>query len=286
VNLLYRRNVNQPQPSTAPFNNNRRPFPQYRDVTMISNGAGSRFHSLQLEAERKFSRGLYFQAGWSWAKQLAHGAGQPGDEGPVIQNAYDRQADWGDASLYRHRFVSSQIWELPFGQGRKWLSHWRGVPGHIVGGWQLAGITILNTGLQLTPTYTGRDVSNTNNVGGRPDRIADGNLPKDQRTIQRWFDAAAFVVPPANAGRFGNTGIGVLTGPGTVTVNLSATKTWRFGEQGRFEFCVSTTNALNHPNFGNPNVNISAPNSVGRITALQGRDAGPRNLMAGTRLEF
>jgi hypothetical protein len=286
VNLLYRRNVNQPLPSTVPFSNDRRPYPQFRDIIMVSNGAASRFHALQLEAERKFSQGVYFQVGWNWGKQLAHGTGQPGDEGPVIQNAYDRDADWGDASLYRHRFTSNYIWELPFGRGRKWLNDWRGVPAHVVGGWQLAGITILNTGLRLTPTYTGRDSSNTNNVGGRPDRISDGNLPKDQRTIHRWFDASAFAVPPVNAGRFGNSGIGVLTGPGSVIWNLAATKTLRFKEQGRVEFSLSATNVLNRPNFGNPNVNISAPNSVGRITSLQGRDAGPRTLMVGTRLDF
>jgi hypothetical protein len=285
VNLLHRRNVNQPLPSVVPFNNNRRPFPQYRNVIMLQNGAASTYHSLQLEAERKFSRGLYFQAGWSWAKLLAHGMGG-GDEGAVIENAYDRHSEWGDATFNRHRFVSNYIWELPFGPGRRWLNHWRGVPGHVVGGWQLAGITILQTGARLTPTFTGRDPSNTNNVGGRPDRIADGNLPTGERTISRWFDASAFVVPPVNAGRFGTSGLGVLEGPGSVIWNLSATKIWMFSESGRVEFNVSATNPLNHPNFGNPNVNISAPNSVGRITGLQGRDAGPRTMMFATRIEF
>jgi hypothetical protein len=68
---------------------------------------------------------------------------------------------------------------------------------------------------------------------------------------------------------------------------LSASKIVRFKEQGRIEFSVAASNAFNHPNFANPNANISAPNTVGRITALNGVDeAGPRGLLFGTRVEF
>jgi hypothetical protein len=286
VNLLYRRNVNQPPASTVTFSNDRRPFPQYRNITIVSNGASSFYNALQFEAEKRWSRGLYFQAGWTWAKQLLDGP-QSGDEGPAIENAYDRRSERGDALQNRHRFIANYVWELPFGQGRRWLTSWRGVAGHIVGGWQIAGITLFQTGQRFTASFTGRDPSNTNTVGGRPDRIANGNLPSDQRTIDRWFDISAFVVPPVNAGRFGNAGIGILEGPGTTNLNLSATKIVRFKEQGRIEFSVAASNALNHPNFAIPNANISAPNSVGRITALNGVDeAGPRGLMFGTRIEF
>jgi hypothetical protein len=65
--------------------------------------------------------------------------------------------------------------------------------------------------VSLTPgAFTGRDPSDTNTVGGRPDRIGNGNLPKGERTIGRWFDASTLVAPPVDAGRFGNAGLGVL----------------------------------------------------------------------------
>ena len=287
VNLLYRRNLNQPEPSAAPFNNNRRPFPQFRNITYVENGGNSMYHAWQAEAERKFSKGLYFQAGWTWAKQLAHGIDN-GEEGALIENAYNRSADRGD-DLYmvRHRFVSSYIWELPFGPGQKWLGNLHGVSGHMVGGWRLAGVTLLQTGQRFTPTFTGRDPSNTNTVGGRPDRIANGNLPKSERTIGRWFDVSAFAPPPVNAGRFGNSGIGVLEGPGTRNFSLGLFKNFRFGEKARLEMSISTTNTFNHPNFLNPAANISAPTAVGRISSLQGQDeTGPRTVILGTRIEF
>jgi hypothetical protein len=157
----------------------------------------------------------------------------------------------------------------------------------LLGGWQVSGIVLLQTGQRFTPSFTGVDPSNTQNIGGRPDRIANGNLPQDERSLNRWFDAAAFAVPPGNAGRFGTSGIGVLEGPGTANVNLGLFKSVPLGEQRRLEFSLSATNAMNHPNFRNPNANISAPTAVGRITSQQGQDeSGPRTVILGTRFEF
>ncbi len=287
VNLLYRRNFNQPLASVVPFDNNRRPYPQYRNINLVDNGGNSIYHALQFEAERKFSRGLYFQAGWTWAKHLANGI-DAGEQGATIENAYNRKAERGDdLYLNRHRFVASYTWELPIGPGRRWLSQWHGVPGHIIGGWQISGVTLLQTGQRFTPSFSGRDVSNTNTLSGRPDRIANGNLPKDQRTLNRWFDVAAFAVPPVNAGRFGSSAIGVLEGPGTANFDLGLFKHFRLRESARLEFSISATNGFNHPNFRNPNANISAPTSVGRITSLQGQDeTGPRTVILSTRIEF
>jgi hypothetical protein len=287
VNLLYRRNLNQPLPSVIAFSNDRRPFPQYRNVTFVENGGNSAYHALQVEAERKFAKGLYYQLGWTWAKHLANGI-DSGEQGAVIENAYDRRADRGDdLYLNRHRFISSYIWELPIGPGRRWLNQLHSVAGHIAGGWRIAGVTLLQTGQRFTPSFSGRDVSNTNTLSGRPDRIANGNLPKSQRAIDRWFDVSAFLIPPVNAGRFGNAGIGILEGPGTINFDLGLFKDIRLREGVRLELSLSTTNTFNRPNFRNPDANISAPTSVGRIRGLQGQDeAGPRTVILGTRIEF
>jgi len=192
----------------------------------------------------------------------------------------------------RQRFVSNFVWEMPIGPGRKWLSSWqgkgmRGLGGQIIGGWNLTGIALLQTGQRFTPTFTGVDPSNTQTVGGRPDRIANGNLPKDQRTLSHWFDASAFVVPPANAGRFGTAANGILEGPGAQVFSFGLFKNFFFKEHARFELNINATNAFNHPNFTNPNANISSPTSVGKITSLQGMDvAGRRSILLGARIEF
>jgi len=287
TNLLYRRNLNQPPASTTPFNNNRRPFPQYNNITFVDNGGNSMYHALQVEAERKLTRGVYYQVGWTWAKQLSHGI-DSGEQGATIADAFDRSSERGDdLYLSRHRMVASYIWELPFGPGRKWGANLNRVAALLAGGWRIAGVTLFQTGQRFTPTFAGRDPSNTNTIGGRPDRTGNGNLPKSQRTLDRWFDFTAFALPPVNAGRFGNSGIGVLEGPGTSNFDLGLFKYIPFRESGRVELSLSTTNTFNHPNFGLPAANLSAPNTVGRISSLQGQDeSGPRTVILGLRIEF
>ena len=72
------------------------------------------------------------------------------------------------------------------GPGRAWLGQTATAPPHwFLGGWQIAGVTLFQTGRRFTPSFTGLDPSNTNVVGGRPDRIANGNPSKSQRTIER-----------------------------------------------------------------------------------------------------
>ncbi len=287
VNLLYKRDVNQIPASTNKFDPAKRPFPLFNNITMTDNGANTMYHALQLEAERKMSKGLYFQGGWTWAKQLSHG-NDGSQQGTIIENAFDRNPEWGDELwLHRHRFVSSFVWELPLGPGRALFGDLRGVAGHIVGGWEISGGALFQTGQRFTPNFTGSDPSNTNKFGGRPDRIANGNLPTDQRTTARWFDASAFAVPPAGAGRFGNSGVGVLEGPGTNAFNLGLYKNFRLGENSRLQLQGAATNAFNHPNFRNPSSNISAPNAVGRIPRTQVEDSGgPRVITLGARIDF
>jgi hypothetical protein len=155
----------------------------------------------------------------------------------------------------------------------------------VIGGWQLSGSFIAQTGEYLTPMFTGSDPSNTQTVGGIPDRIGDGNLPSSERTIDRWFDASAFAVP-AN-GRFGNSGRGILIGPGRQIASAALFKSFPIRERMSFRVQISFTNLFNRANFDIPALNISAPNAVGTIRAVQSRDlAGPRNALIGARLDF
>ena len=80
----------------------------------------------------------------------------------------------------------------------------------------------------------------------------------------RWFDTAAFATPPR--GRFGNSGVNVLAGPGRDVHNLSLEKEFHLTERIRFEFMAASTNILNRPHFTFPATNVSVP-SGGVITS-------------------
>ncbi|MBL8209831.1 MAG: carboxypeptidase regulatory-like domain-containing protein [Bryobacterales bacterium] len=286
--LVYGRNVNMPAPSTVPFAQSRRPFPLFRNITMRENGGSQTYNALTTQLERKWSKGLSFMGAYTWAKNLTDVDEIGGVEaGTVIENAFNRSRERGDAQFTpRHRFISSVIWELPFGRGKRFLSDSR-TAGLVLGGWQMSASYIAQTGEFLTPSFAGVDPSNTQTVGGIPDRIGNGNLPSDQRTIDRWFDVSAFAVPPANAGRFGTSGRGILVGPGREIASAALFKSFPIRERMAFRVSISFTNLFNKANFDIPALNISAPNNVGTIRATTARDlAGPRNGLIGARLDW
>jgi len=183
----------------------------------------------------------------------------------------------------RQRAVLNVVWEIPVGKGRRWMSATNPVFNGVLGGWQLYWIGYLETGHFFSPSYSGSDPSNTNQVGGLPNRLCNGNLAPDQRSVTRWFDASCF--GPPSPGTLGNSGPYVLEGPGYNNQNISIAKTFAITERFRFTFTASASDAFNHPNFYLPMANISVPGSVGRISSMVD-GAASRQVELRGRLQF
>jgi len=284
--LIYGRNINQPPASAVAFTQDRRPYPLYRNITIRENGGTQSYNALSTELNHRLAHGLQFQAAWTWAKTITD-TDEVGitEGGPTLEDAYNRIRERADAQYSpRHRFVSNVIWQLPIGNGHAVMNR-GGVADWILGGWQLSLIYNAQTGEYFTPTFSGTDPSNTQTIGGNPDRVKNGNLPTDQRTIDKWFDASAFVAPPN--GRFGNSGKNILIGPGRQALNLGLFKSFHPTEKTSFRVQATFTNATNHPNFGAPNAGISASASVGTVRLVQTRDsAGPRQGLLAAYFTF
>jgi hypothetical protein len=109
--------------------------------------------------------------------------------------------------------------------------------------------------------------SNLNTGSGSqfPNRVGSGVLPSDQRSIDRWFDASAFAAPALYT--FGNSGRNILVGPGTKQIDLSLFKSFAIAEKRRVEFRAEAFNALNTPQFNNPNSSIGFTAGVAKITS-------------------
>jgi hypothetical protein len=306
VNLLYRRNLNQPPASTTPFSTSLRRYPLYNRVIYAESGGTTLYNALEVGAEKKFGRNLTFNTGWTWAKDLTDvqdsGGGGSTFAGQIIQDQFDRAVEKANNQLVvPHRVFGYAVYSLPFGSGQRFLSGAKGPLQQIVGGWETAWTAVAQSGQWFTPSFAGIDPSNTQNIGGRPDRVADGNLGSG-RTLNRWFDPAAFAVPgcPAadplcartprvNVGRFGNSGLNILSGPPIRNLDFALMKNFNFRENTRLQFRVTMANALNHPNFAIPRSNISATSTVGTINsqvrALNGTPS-TREIDLGLRLEF
>jgi hypothetical protein len=242
-------------------------------VNLEQTTSNSTYQALQAEIRRRFARGLSYQGNWTWAKGLD-------DVGlNATTSALDVQTLGRDRAnsdyVRRHQINSNFTWEVPVGRGRKFGA---GMPAWMaagLGGWRMSGIWRYTTGRYLTPSYTPPGSFASNN---RPDVVYDvsSSLPSDQRSASHWFNPAAFSVPAltdpvTGQPRFGNAGRNIILGPGINRIDGSMSKSFPVRrESRRIVFRLDLFNVMNHPNWGNPNTNISSVNTVGVISSTNG----------------
>src|SRR5581483_7026822 len=264
--MNYQISINKPQPSLIPFTQSRRPYPQFQTINYYRSNGEGRFNAMTFEVVRKVGQ-VTFDSHWTLASSYNNYDNVAGSSNPInLENPYGPLRMARDPFTPRQRAVLNVVWQIPVGKGRHYMSNAPKVVDAVLGGWQLYWIGYLETGHFFSPMFTGSDPSNTNTVGGLPNRVCNGNLPSGQRSIDRWFDPGCFTVP--SPGTFGNSGAHILEGPGYNNQNISIAKTFAISERFRFTFTASASDAFNHPNFDLPAANISAPGSVGVVSSL------------------
>jgi len=225
------------------------------DVTYRSNYAAAKYHALQVKVEKRYSAGLTGTIAYTYSKYMSDGGNINGGGNGPPQNARCFACEWGSMPEdLRHIVVINHVYELPFGPNRRYLT--QGWLSRIAGNWNLSGIWTMTTGDHFTPTL-GTSVSNS--AGGsadRPNRLADGNLPSGQRSIDAWFDLAAFI--PAAQYTFGNAGRGILVGPGNFNVDLGIHRDFSIRERFRLTYRWEMFNSFNRANFTDPNAVIGS----------------------------
>jgi hypothetical protein len=180
------------------------------------------------------------------------------------------------------RFVSTFIYELPFGAGRRFLSRGAIVDG-VLGGWRFSSVFSAESGNPFTVLVGGANLSNSLAGNWFPNRIADGNLPAEQGSLQRWFDTSAFVTPAPYT--FGNSGRNILRGPGAWHCNFALAKEftlpWFGDDVSTLLFRADANSVFNHPTFYPPNATTGSA-ATGTITGAM--DA--RAIQLGLRWSF
>jgi hypothetical protein len=295
-------NLNQIAPSAqpyvpSPFVDPRAPFQNWGTVFSVENMGLQNYQGLELEASHKTGHGLFFQANYTWAHNLsdAQGDAPTGFQGETsyglaVLNRFALAQDRGNvAGTRRQRFLLTGAYELPFGEGHRWLSSSHLANG-LLGGWSLNTVTLLETGPFLTPTISPTlDQTNTDPLADgsivRPDLI--GNPIPAHRTSNNYFNLNAFAPTPVGAARIGNAGVGILEGPGTIAVNAGLSKVWPIKEKLRLRFEATFTNALNHTNFAPPALDVSSPSTFGVLQSAQTAEyGGNRTGQVALRLDF
>jgi len=265
---------------------------------MESNGAISNYNAGTVSVTKRFSGGLQYAASYVYARNLSNEGGYnptifAGEFGGMVTDRFDpgHRLDYGNVQYTRrHRFLSTFVYDLPVGKGKRFGSGANDLADKLVGGWELAGVLLFQSGPFLTVTVPGADPSGTGFpilVGnGRADIVPGVPLYPDGRSIANWINRAAFAVPPNNVGRWPSSGVGILNGPGTQVVSLSMFKAVAVTDLVRFQLGASVANVFNHPNYASPNTTFNTP-AFGTIGNQQSAEsAGPRSVQLGARLTF
>jgi hypothetical protein len=240
------------------------------DSMNIEESEGSSWYNgLEASLTKRMSHGFQFLASYTFSKTLdTDGADINSISSGTSLTLGDQNSPrqrWGRASSDRtHRFVISGTWMLPGPS--------RGLEGAILGGWELSGVAIVQSGSALTIALT-----NATNVFGISEDRAQltGTCTKNQlltsgptaTTLTDYFNKSCFTTPPiigadGKGTAFGDSGTGIVDGPGQANVDFSISKllAFRWPHDGStFQFRGEFFNTFNHPQFANPDANFSSP---------------------------
>jgi hypothetical protein len=283
-------------------------FPNFREVLTRANGPGDKYQAFILEFNRHFGHGLTFDNAFTltWNRTNALGAvpsgaipvGGQGDNGSNVLDNYNLKAATGNAFYDpRKKFLSTFVYELPIGRGKRLMSSSSRAVDLLTGGWSVSGITLYHSGFWLTP-YFPTSLSDPSGTGpqyrsvkqANPDCVSGVNGYLSDPTTANYFNVNAYGVPASDIGRFGTCGVGILEGPNTVTFSTSLAKTVHINERFAVRYEAQFANLFNINNWGIPNLNVASGSSFGRVNSAQdgipGSQAGPRSIQMALRLTF
>jgi hypothetical protein len=275
TNLLMRRNVAQALPYSPdrPTVAERKPYPNFV-VYIDSDWSGrSNYNAFNTKLEHR-GRSALLTFAYTWAKSTdtksaAAGIGATGYNGwQGFLNNHDPERDYGLSDFdVDHRLVGSFVYNLPIGRGERLAGDATGVKNAVIGGWQLNGIYTWQRGFPIT--IQAADLGGLNDAFGtnRADLVGDPDVGK--RTINQWFNTAAFAQPAAGA--FGSSKRNILRGPGLNNLDLAAFKNFDVWRGTRVQFRLESFNALNHTQFSGVSTNLTSSNFGVVTSARPGR---------------
>jgi hypothetical protein len=298
-NLQWRRNLN-----TIPFGTNfrpenadpaspgvplppnfLRPYSGYGNITHVEFASSSNYHSMQVSANRRFSRGLEFGLAWTWSKAMDYNSA----DGEAVSNLVDRRVwNYGPSAFDRTHVVRVN-----------WLYDAPNVPvpwpvaRTVLHNWQVSGIYSFTTGEPLPiglSTTVPLDITGSPTDGARVVLNSDPNLPDSERTFSRNLRTEAVALP--EVGTIGRSSRFPIRGPRSTNWDLTVFKNFPIREAMRLQFRWELYNAFNHTQFtaidtaarfdpraaGNPQVNAR----FGEFTAAR----NPRIMQLAMRLYF
>lgn len=285
------------------------PYSSFGNSQVAKSIGNSNYNGLVLRGNYRNSRGVLVEGHYTFGKSLDYnssyfGSNNPPGETGAPADARNLRLEHGPSAFdIRHRFNLVYLIDLPVGPGHKLLGWNNGFSRWTFGGWQISGVTTIQSGYPFTVVMGGQDTSgfnqsNTGNNpsgGNRPDLAKPGPLPQNNRNPDAAFDTTWFVT--ALAGRTGTSGRNQYYGPGLHNHDLAIAKNFPLGEEAHIQFRADFFNLFNQVNFANPISDLNNSN-FGKITQTLGSAVsnsigtsggavgGPRLIQFSLRVQF
>jgi len=229
----------------------------------------SKFNAGTVRVNKRMSGGVALGANYQWSHSIDD-AGALGSVGGVgVQNWQNVLGELGNSSLdVRHSVSGSYLYELPFGKDKYWVT--TGAGSHILEGFSVSGTFKFATGNWISPSYQASVTSTTCGTGGvmRPN-LTGASVTAGGRSLQQWFNPAAYSAPtntPGYCDFFGNAPRNSIEGPGTVSNDMSLSKTMQMGDTRSLEIRAMMNNAFNTVQYAGVGTVVNQP-KFGQITS-------------------
>jgi hypothetical protein len=285
LRLLAPVNINQGSPGPTDPTTRRLFGSQLGEVWAIQYAGESMYNGLTAKLQQRFSNGLFFLASYTWSRSLDNqstGTDNSSASPQFAQNPLNLHTEWGRSVWdMPQRFVFSGVWDIPYGHSRHFGQNAARPLDWVLGGWQFSGIYTAQAGTALTATMNASDINADSETEARPDLIGKPNLPRNQRTLAKWFNTAAFAIPSTD--RYGSAPRDDISAPGLSNFDLSLHKSFQWGKDTarRVQFRGEMFNAFNNTHFATPDTYIDDPT----FGVIAGAGAA-RVVQFGLRIEF
>lgn len=257
----------------------------------LGNDASSIYNALQVKLDKRFSHGLQFLTHYTYANANKYDSNYYAISHPI---------SYGPDDQVRHNaWVTTTVYELPFGKGKTFAGNAGRAEDTIIGGWQITGTSNWSSGLPWTPSTA--ECGGEEDVGVcRPDKgtgsfhLGAGGLqhPAGGNPYIQYFTPLTSLGGPftdPGSGNLGNIGVNSLRGPRAFYADASIFKNFNIGERLKAQFRMNAYNVFNHPVLGfdanEGNTCIDCGGNAGQITNIEA-DSSPGSTTGMRQLEF
>lgn len=270
LDTSYYNNTPLPGPGSV---QSRRPNPRWGNIRWISNVAKSNYNALNVVLRQRLNQGVSLLASYTWSHTLDQTTNSNG--GGRFMNPHDWDADYGNANWdLRHRFVISYSYDLPFFREAE-----SALVRAVAGGWQVSGVTTLESGLPFNVTVAG-DIANTGSPNQRPNLVGTPSADCGADRLTNCIDRSAFEEPEQYT--YGNAGRNILRGPGMVVTDFAFRKNFALNRGLNLLLGIEVFNLFNTPTFSNPR-SVLGNEAFGSINSTRG---APRQMQLAAKFWF